>query len=402
MKILFYNHQGKISGAERVVLLILKRLDRNGFTPLMVCPETGAMQEEAEKLGVICKTVDELEARYTLRPDKLPVYIASFFKTIRQLKTEIKNFQPDLIHAVSVRSGLAATMASVGTRVPVIWHLHDPLPAHPLSTLIRIFAACFKRIRLMPVSAATGKSFRGRFLKRFGKRLQERIVHNGIEIEEFKFDAANRGRIRQELNLSNDERVFGIVGQITPRKGQLELLRAFAEVQSKLPSTLLVVGAPVFNQDEIYYEELKQTAKDLKIEDRVKFLGSRKDAAAVMQSLDALVVNSRSEALVLVAIEALTCRTPVIATNVGGTNEIITHKKNGWLVNFGDERALIEAMLAIGSDAEMRRRFAVEGEKTAVSRFNAERFISQIEDFYKQSAAGSESPAASEKLAIQS
>lgn len=384
MKILFYNHQGKVSGAERVVLLILKRLNRQRFVPAMICPADGAMRQEAEKLNVSCRTIEQFEARFTVRPDKLLGYFNSFLRALCQLRAAILEEKPNAIHANGTRSALVATAASAGLKIPVIWHLHDEMKPHPLSTLIRVFAVCSPGVRLLPVSAATGKSFRGRLLRRFGKHLPERVVHNGIETREFKFDAENRGRIRRELNLSDKELIFGIVGQITPRKGQLEMLKVFAAVQNEIPSILLIVGNPIFNRDELYLEELKRNVKELGIENRVKFLGARADVAAVMQSLDALVVNSKSEALVLVAIEALACRTPVVATDVGGTREIIEHRENGWLIPFGDETALADALVTIGKNAEMRRKFADAGEKIVAARLTAEHFINQIEEFYEQ------------------
>lgn len=401
MKILFYNHTGKVSGAERVILLVLKRLNKSRYVPLMVCPKSDTMAEETAKLGVPCRTINQLEARFTVRPDKLARYFFSFARTFRQLRAEIIKAQPDLIHANSIRAGLASSAASVGTKIPVIWHLQDELKPHPLSTLIRLFVACSARIRLMPVSQATGDKFRGKFLKFFEERMPEQIVHNAVELEEFQFDAANRSRIRKELNLSDGEFVLGIIGQITPRKGQIELLRTFAKTQKQIPSsTLLVVGAPMFNQDHLYLEELKQTARDLEIEDRVRFLGSRRDITAIMQSLDLLVINSKSEALVLVAIEAMACRTPIIATDVGGTREIIEHKTNGWLVPLGDEKALIDGVAALREQPELRRQFAAESEKIVASRLNAEYFISRVEEFYEQCAAREER-AVNKDLAIQ-
>jgi L-malate glycosyltransferase len=400
MKVLFYNHQGKVSGAERVVLLILKRLDQKRFEPLMVCPKTDLMFSETEKLGVPCRPIDQFEARFTLRPDKLFAHFLSFFKTIRQLRAEIKKTQPDLIHANTIRSGLVATMSSIGTKIPIIWHLHDELPKHPLSSLIRVFVICFKKIKLLPVSHATSKSFRGRILQLFGKHRQERVVHNGIELEEFKIDKGNRKKIRTELGLDENELVMGIVGQITERKGQLELIETFAQTQGQMPSTLLVVGSPIFNQDELYLEKLKETVKNLGIEKRVKFIGSRQDIPAIMQTLDFIIINSRSEALVLVAIEALACETPIIATDVGGTTEIIKHQTNGWIVPFGDKTSLTEAIFTFGKDADLRRKFAEEGRKTAVAGLNAEHFISQIEEFYEQCAAA-EKQTAGDNLAIQ-
>ncbi len=401
MKILFYNYQGKVSGAERVILLILKRLNREQFEPLMVCPKVDTMFSETEKLGVPSYAIDQFEAKFTLRPDKLLFYFLSFIKIIRQLRSEIKKNQPDLIHANTVRSGLVATTAGIGLKIPIVWHLHDELPSHPLSSLIRLFALGFKKTKLLPVSHATGKSFRGRILQKFGKHLFEKVVHNGIELEKFEINRTFRPKIRAEFGLDENALVMGIIGQITPRKGQFELIEIFAETSKLLPdSILLVVGSPIFNQDELYLEKLKETAKSLGLENRVKFIGSRNDVPAVMQSLDFVVINSRSEALVLVALEAMAGGTPIIATDVGGTTEIVEHRKSGWIVPFGDKKALIEAIRTLGNDAELRRKFAGRGKEIAAERLNADHFIGQIEDFYKQCVLA-EKPDAANDLAIQ-
>lgn len=385
MKILFYNHTGKVSGAERMILLVLRRLNRRRFSTVVVCPANDTMAEEVREIGVVCRTINQLEARFTVRPDRLILYLLSFLRTIGQMRRAIRDEKPDLIHANSIRSGLAATAASAGMKMPVIWHLQDELPAHPLSTLIRLFVLFSNRIRFMPASKATGNSFRGKLLKNFGKRIPERVVHNGIELEKFRLDAENRRKVRSELGLSEDEFVFGVVGQITPRKGQLELIENFAAAREKMPrATLLIIGAPMFNNDYLYLEELKAATKRLGIENKVKFLGARQDVPAVMQALDLLVVNSRSEALVVVAIEAMACRTPVLATDVGGTREIIEHEKNGWLINFGDEENLKNALVALSQNAEMRRRFADESEKIAFARLGAERMAREVESFYEQ------------------
>src|SRR6185437_16315911 len=86
---------------------------------------------------------------------------------------------------------------------------------------------------------------------------------------------------------------IGIVGQLTPRKGQLELLRAFAEALTKAPnSVLLIVGEPLFNRDHEYLELIKRTTAELGIGNKVRILGARSDVGAIMRTLDLLVVNS--------------------------------------------------------------------------------------------------------------
>ena len=385
-KILFYSHTGTVSGAENVLLMALRRIDRRRFSPMAVCPAEGSLAETISGFGVPVKTIDPLEARFTWRIDLLFRYLASFIGTYRQLRAAIKDGNPDLIHANSIRAGLAATAASVGTRTPVFWHLQDELPRHPLSSAIRIFAAASSRVRLIAASKATADSFCGRIRGVFQTRTPLRVIHNVVELDNFNTDPRHRDEIRKELGLGESEFVIGVVGQITPRKGQLELIRVFANSQGQMPSsTLLIVGAPMFNQDDLYLEELKNLTGELGLANRVKFIGKRQDVVQVMQSLDVLVVNSRSEAFVIVALEAMACGTPVIATDVGGIREMIEHKVSGWLVPFGDERLLAEALTTFSHRPDIRLAFSTAGKSAVTERFHAGKFSEQLEDFFEQS-----------------
>ena len=391
MKILFYSHTGTVSGAENILLLALKRLNRSRFTPSAICPAEGNLAEKISELGISCQTVAPLEMRFTWRVDLLFKYLLSFWRTFKQLRAAINETKPDLIHANSIRAGLVATAASAGMKTLVFWHLQDELPRHPLSSAIRFCAVASSRLRLIAASQATADSFRGRVFKFFKNRTPLRVIHNVIELENFEVDSRNRRKIREELRLGEGEFVIGVVGQITTRKGQLELVRTFAEARKQMPSsTLLVVGAPMFNLDYLYLEQLKQTVQELGLEQHVKFTGKRSDVAQMMQALDVLVVNSKSEAFVIVAIEAMACGTPVIATEVGGIREMIEHKVNGWLVPFGDEKVLSEALITLNRQPEMRAAFSEAGKKSVAERFHAEKFIADLEDFFEQSVTQSE------------
>src|SRR5437764_641922 len=105
MRVLFYNHTANISGAERVLLLALKRMDRNVIEPFTVCPE-GELSRECEQLGVPGRTIRELNARFTLRPDRLAIYLLSLLTTIRALRNAIIRAHVDAIHANSIRAGI--------------------------------------------------------------------------------------------------------------------------------------------------------------------------------------------------------------------------------------------------------------------------------------------------------
>lgn len=397
MRVLFYNHTGQVSGAERVLLMILSRLNREAVDPVVVCPGSGPLAAMVLELGVRVQTARVLEARFTWRVAQLLRCCKSFFAVIGEFRQRVKVIQPDLIHANSIRAGLVATAATVGMETRILWHLHDMLPRHPLSTLIRVFAALSSRAQMIAVSEAVGRNFRGRF--RLLKN-RVRVILNAIDLEQFKTDQAARRLVRRELRLRESDVLIGIVGQLTPRKGQLELLRAFAGALPEMPpSVLLVAGAPLFNRDHEYSQEITHASSQLGIKDRMRMLGARSDIARIMQSLDLLVVNSRVEPFGLVILEAMACGTPVLATAVDGIPEIIEHGSNGWLVPPQDERLLQEALVHLTNRPGLREQLAEKGKDHVAMHFSADRYLRELLNHYRAAISPTrqdgEAPAAS-------
>src|SRR5207244_10811579 len=128
------------------------------------------LRQMVEELGVPCLGAEQLTARFTWRPDHLLRYLRSFYCVTRRVREQVRRADPDLIHANSIRAGLVMSAATVGLRVPVIWHLHDLLPHHPISTVIRVCVLLSSRVRLLWVSQATAKRFRGLLLLQFSWR----------------------------------------------------------------------------------------------------------------------------------------------------------------------------------------------------------------------------------------
>jgi L-malate glycosyltransferase len=380
LKILFYNHTGQIGGAERLLLTILARLNRTAFDATVICPDSGGLQEAVAELGIRNDTLSDLKARFTWRADNLVRYLGSFAHVIRELRKKIISIEPDLIHANSVRAGLVASAATLGLGKPVIWHVHDLLPRHPFNPLIRAIAFVSRRTRIIAVAQASADRFVGSFVS-LRKRMT--VILNGVDNKIFHPDQTVRRRVRDELRLSEEAPVIGMVGRLTPSKGQLELLRAFPRVLSTFPdATLLIVGAPAFNQEHEYLHQLERTVSELGISNRVRMLGARNDVAAIMQSLDLLILNSSSEACCLVALEAMASGTPLVATNVGGMAEIIEHEKTGWLVPWNDEDALVAGTAKLIGEPALRARLAEHGKNLIASCFTIERVINDLQNFY--------------------
>lgn len=384
MKILFYNHTGTVSGAERVMSMILDRLDRVRFQPVVVCPDESPMMEMTQELKVRTRGLKPLEARFTWRLDLVVRYLISFASVIRSARRIVIDEAPDVIHANSIRAGLVMAAATLGLDMPVIWHAHDILPLHPLSTAVRFFAMISSRNRILSVSQAVAGRFRGIILRPLRRRVPILVIHNAVDLERFKPNANSRKEMRGALGLNDTQTVVGIVGQLTARKGQLELIEAFAQISREVEdAVLLIAGKALFNRDEEYAAQLQRTVESLGIADRVRFLGPRDDIPKLMQGLDVLVVNSHEEPFALTVLEGLSSGIAVLATSVGGTPEMIRHGENGSLVKARDQKALAQAMLNLFGDQSLRRQLGSEGRRSAIARFSTNRFLKEVEQLYR-------------------
>jgi glycosyltransferase involved in cell wall biosynthesis len=126
--------------------------------------------------------------------------------------------------------------------------------------------------------------------------------------------------------------------------------------------------------------------------ERVRFLGQRNDVPAILRSLDLLVLNSKSEAFPLVALEGLACEVPVLSTSVGGVPELITHGETGWLIPAGDQHKLVDAIVSLLEQPQLRRDLAANGRQRVEKKFTVDKFMTRVEALYSETSA-SRSPA---------
>src|SRR6185436_2996176 len=391
MKILFYNHTGQASGAEKVMLLVLAQLNSDRFEAELLCPAEGELQKKAKAIGVSCATVKPLHARFTWRIDFLLRYLSSFVSVIRQTRAHVTRSKPELIHANSIRAGLVISAATIGLRVPIVWHVHDLLPRHPISSLIRLFVLLLPPVRIVAVSQIAGDRLRGSLLRWFSGRVRIAVIHNAVNREKPGSTNGEGKALSKELRLRAGDSRIGIIGNLTPVKGQLELLTAFGDVLKQIPNAaLVIVGSTMFNRDVGYQERLVAQAKALGITNRVRFLGQRNDVPRIMRSLDLLVLNSTSEAFPLVGLEGQAYGVPVLSTRVGGVPELITHGHNGWLIPPGDQSKLTEAIVMLIKQEELRERLAANGRKHVEANFTVEKFMKSLEALYAEIARGSQ------------
>jgi glycosyltransferase involved in cell wall biosynthesis len=380
-RIAFTSHTGKVSGAERVLLDILRGLDRDRYEPFVICPADGDLRVAVAAADVPWIEIPPLSARFTLHPVRLIRYAVSVLRSVHQVRKKILDLDPDLIHANSPRAGIVVTLATAGTSRTVIWHLHDILPVHPVSVAVRLLGYLSRRTRFIAVSDATANAFRGRL------RLQNRMrtIHNGIDLSRFPRKEPAGSALKRMLGIPEESFLVCAVGQICARKGLRELVQAFTQSCASAPSLhLAIVGRVVFEHEKPYEEKLRHFVTAAKMSDRVHFTGEMRDAAAVLRGADLLVLNSLEEPFGLVLVEAMASGTPVLAARVGGIPEIVTDAVNGWLVEKGDVAGLSRKLVELSASRGVLKRAAETAYRDTCPRFSLERFHHNLHGFYAE------------------
>jgi glycosyltransferase involved in cell wall biosynthesis len=193
-------------------------------------------------------------------------------------------------------------------------------------------------------------------------------VHNAVDTDYFDpdktFDA--RPSIREQFGIPDNAPVVGIAARMNPWKGQIELLGAISQLRETFPDLhVMILGTNVPTM-RAQYEKI---AHEGGIADRVHFGGYQKDVRPFLNEFDLFVHPSYGEPFGLAIVEAMAMRKPVIACGTGGVPEIITHGRDGWLVEERSAGAVAAGIATLLNDAELCRQMGERARKTVRDRF---------------------------------
>lgn len=280
----------------------------------------------------------------------------------------------DLVHANSLSAGRL-----LGRLAP---HLPCPTTSH-LRDIVKLSSAAVADLnrhrRLVAVSEATRQ-----FHVAQGLDAPRTVtIHNGIALRP---PAPKPGPLRRELGLSADTPLIGNIGQICLRKAQDVFLEAMAEVHERRPDAhVVVIGerASVKAESREFEANLRRVA-DSRLPGRCHFLGYRPDAPALVGELTLLVHTARQEPLGRVLLEAAASGRPVVATDVGGTREILEPGTSALLVPPNDTAATATAVLSLLESPGEAARLAANARTTIATRFSPELSSRRLHDLWEE------------------
>ncbi len=319
--------RGLGGGPEKTILLGAARSDPRRFR-ITVCYIRDArdrqfrMRERAEELAL---DYVEIVERHSFDP--------SIWRALRSL---VRDRHIDIVHAHEHKTDLLALLlAKVEDVIPLA-------TAHGwsgLSAKERIYYFFDRRLLARyPVVVAVSEPIRRALIAEGAHPAAVRRIPNGIDHQYFTRDDSVRRSTRAALGIPDSTIVFGALGRLEPVKRFDVLISALTSLTIEAPSLLLLAG------DGSCRAALEAQSDMLGLRNHVRILGHRDDVREIHQALDVYVQSSDSEGIPNAVLEAMALETPVVATDVGGTREIIDDGVHGLLVPGSDPAALARAM----------------------------------------------------------
>jgi L-malate glycosyltransferase len=391
MRILFVSHTGSWSGAEVVMMRLIERL-RAHHEVAIACPTRSRTAELARERDVPHYPLPRVDVSLRLDPVWTTIGLSQLAAGGIALRHAVRRFDPDVLHANTLRAGLVGAAACGRGRPPMVVQTHEHLTDSWLGrTVRRVIAA--RATSVVAVCDHTAQNFNHGLPSSVAER-----VYISIDGQRFSPSRVAPAPIREQLGLRDGVALLGEVAQITPWKRQDLSIRALDELHRRgIDAHLLLVGDVAFTgrgvryDNRAYLRALHRLVESLRLRDRVHFLGWRDDVPALLGALDLSLLPSQHEPFGTSVAESMAMGTPALVSSDGGPSEYIVDRVSGRVLPPGQPEPWAGAAYELLSDPSLLTQMSQDA-KQAVTRFNDETYTSEMLRVYDRTA-GSRAPA---------
>ena len=327
----------ELGGAQEVALHAVSHLDRSKYRPVLIAGPGGMLTDEARRLShVDVRILPELGRSIRLVGD---------LAALVRLTTLLRRLRPAVVHTHSSKAGILGRWAAWMAGVPVIVHTihgYGITPAQPrwLQRLLVMIERFTGWITTQWIAVSQADIRKGRSWGLFCDNVA--LVRPGIDPQPFQraVDRGEREQIRREFCAQAATQLVGTVACLKPQKAPEDFIAVAQRVIAALPDVRFVL----VGDGELRARVTSLIAR-YGIQDRVFLAGWRRDVPAVMHALDTFLLTSHWEGLPRVLLEARAVGVPVVATNVGGAEEVVVDQAVGELCQAGDIDGLAAAVI---------------------------------------------------------
>ncbi|MFH1282276.1 MAG: glycosyltransferase [bacterium] len=366
IKILHITGSSEWAGGEVYLKYIIQKLNKNLFELDVVCPYYGELIEKLKEFGQHSTIVD-MTKLFSVR-------------SVIKLANYIKKNNIDIVQSHGARSNFYARLTKLFlVKSKIISTVHNSLYDYPVSKIKkRVYLAADKISYYLADGIITvSKSLAEDLIDKSGySPYKVKNIYNGVDLSKFNPSLYENNKIRNEFGLGN-EPLIGLIGRMTPQKGHLYFLDAFAEVIKDFPDAkTLIVG------DGEEKEKIIEKINELNLENNCILLGLREDIPEILSAIDVMVLSSISEGFPFILLEAMAMKKAIVATKVNGVVEMVKDNESALVVEPRMPEQLAEKIKILLKDENLRKNIGKNAHQVANKEFNLSKMIHDIEQYY--------------------
>jgi len=355
-KVLILHTSANIGGAEYSLLEFLNNL--KGYPieiHIALSPRTKKLFEDSIDIPL---HFHDIEFCYFKKRQNLKFYLQYLVSLIQynfKILKIVKKFKINAVYCNTFRSHPYCLIVKVFGKSRVICHCRDNVPSKLVRYLIK--QGCNQTIAVS-----------GYIKNQISISDKIKIIHNGVNISYFS-DNKSTGRLHKKLNLSQNIKLIGNIGQIVSWKNQTDFILIAKElIKENANLHFLIIGGSV---DDKYFDLLKQQIDSSQLNSCFTLTGQVEDIQKYICELDILIHTAINEPFGRVIIEAGAASKPVIAYNSGGVSEIIKNWETGFLVSEGNIHQMVECSKLLLNNQSLRESMSSSAQKHIAKNFNS-------------------------------
>lgn len=370
-----YNSQ---AGITRRTNLICTALAERGFEVVLICGEENDVFDGTHPFSSI-HTVSSLGKSISVFKD---------LRCIIRLVSILRSEKPNLVHTHMAKAGILGRLAAFicGTKA-IVHTVHGPTFPDFFPPIKRLcyWVAEYLVGLVTDYFVFVGNENRNEFIEaKIATYENSYVIRSG---RPRGFEICRAFDLNSVSTINHSDRLkVGLIGRLVPQKGHIYAIECLKFLVDHLehPPVLVIAGSPIGFSEDNYVEKINRLISHYDLSDHIIWTGYVNEIGSIYASIDLTIMPSEYEGLANVCIESLICGVPVIAFDVGGVSEVISHDVNGFIVPRLNQSELNKTLLALCKNPCLMNKLKNFDSSTIRAIYSAEFMIQEKVKFYEQ------------------
>ena len=379
INILFLHAGAEMYGADKVMLDLIKRLDKSKYTAYVILPTNGVLVDALKNEGINVTVMPyPIMRRKYFNPIGIIKYFGGLNKYTKKITKLAKQWNIDVIHT-NTAATLEGSFVSRKLKIPQLWSIHEIIvkPAIMYKFTSKLIAK-YSSITITDSSAVK------EHLEKSGcfRKDAVKVIYNGVDAKRFTPES-DCSYLYDEWNIPRNAPIIGMMGRVNSWKGQADFLKAANILMKRHPDLYTVFVGAAFEGEEWREKELADSIEASPYKDRIINKGYRTDSQGIYKLYDVFVLPSTNpDPLPTVVLEAMATGKPVVGYRHGGVCEMVKEGYNGLLAEVRNPEDLADKIDVLLKDKDLRKKMGNNSRKRLLENFSIKSYVQNYSEEY--------------------